>query len=259
MSDGLPKVIIVGVGNSGTSLLGELINELLAKHGYPIYHYEPLYWSGNQGKKNNSINPKSISEHTSFPLLADDFIETWPWMDDFIDNLVGLAKFIRAGSRVRFIQKHPVKIIWITRELYSYLGSMQKNFPRCLPDGGWHHRPGEYDDFERLQAIYSDFDLRPEEKFRIEVEAAWWHLHNSEVMKACENGSIYWVRYEDLSKNPVDNMIKISKFIGVPFTKTKGLKTVHAISERNIMLSPRNVWVVDAIAGGLNKTMYSNS
>lgn len=252
-----PKIVVVGVGNSGTKILGILVNELLARIGYPLYHYEPLYWSGTTGEAGIVPNPSAVEEHKRFPLIADSSVTEWPWMDDFIENLSGLAKFIRAGSRIRFIERHPVKIIWITRELYSYLASMQKNFPRCLPDAGWHHRPGKYDDFKRIQELYPDAGLRPDEEYRVEVEAAWWHLHNSECRKVMDSSQkIMHLRFEDLCSKPASMMEKVAEFAGIPFSETQSLSGVHSVPERNVVLSPGNVRVIEKIAGGLNRVLY---
>lgn len=257
MIDHPPKIIIIGVGNSGTKLLGRVINELLIEQGYPLYYYEPLYWMGTKGEKDIKLNLEGIQEHKRFPLYPDANVKEWPWLDKFITNLEGLAKFIRIGSRIRLLKKHPVKIIWITRELYSYLASVQKNFPRCLPDAGWHHRPGQYDDYEKLKRIYSDFDLRKEEEYRIEIEAAWWHHHNSQVFHNKKEQSICHIKYEDLCQSPPKCIVKVAEFIGIPFLKTKTLKEIYAAPERNLTLSPRNIWMIEFIAGGLNRELYS--
>ena len=254
-----PKILIISTGTSGTKLFGTLVHELLKKQGYPLYYYEPLYWTGTQGEKGIVLNRDGIREHITFPLLADDSITNWPWMDKFIDNLVGLAKFTRAGTRIRFFVDSPVKILFITRELYSQLASQQKNFPRCLPDKGWHHRPGEYDDFDRLKAIYAHLDLRSEEEYRVEVEAAWWHLHNSQVMNYLNTGKIYHIRYEVLCKNPIEHMKKIADFIDIPFVKTKTIRNVHPVTQRKLSLSPRNIWMIETIAGDLNREIYGKS
>ncbi|MBI5142514.1 MAG: sulfotransferase domain-containing protein [Nitrospirae bacterium] len=252
-----PKIVVVGVGNSGTKILGILINELLARIGYTNYHYEPLYWSGTTGEAGIVPNPAGVEEHKRFPLIADSSITEWPWMDDFIGNLSGLAKFIRAGSRIRFIERHPVKIIWITRELYSYLASMEKNFPRCLPDAGWHHRPGKYDDFKRIQELYPDAGLRPEEEFRVEVEAAWWHLHNIACLKAMDaSQKIMHLRFETLCREPARCMKQIAEFIQVPYAETKSLSGVHPAPERNVSLSSRNIRIIEEMSGELNRALY---
>ena len=251
-----PKIILIGVGNSGTKLMGILINQLLQNQGYPLYYYEPLYWSGSEGENNLCLSVEGVEEHKSFPLLPEDSVSKWPWLDDFLYNLEGLAKFIRLGSRVRLLSGHTVKIIWITRELYSYLASMQKNFPRSLPNAGWHHRPGEYDDYERLKEIYSNFDLRFEEKYRIEVEAAWWHLHNSQVLRYQEEMDICHVGYEDLCSDPLKWMKKVAEFIEMPFSMVKGIKEVHSVPDRTASLSPRNIAITECIAGALNRQLY---
>jgi len=241
-----PKVIIIGVGNSGTKLLGTLINELLIEQGYPNYYYEPLYWEGTKGESGIEKNKKAINEHITFPLLADETTQNWPWMDKFIDDLVGLAKFIRLGSRIKLLINKPVKYIWITRELYSYLSSMQKNFPRCLPDKGWHHCPGEYD------------CLESNHESRIGVEAAWWHLHNNEMYQVKDAANVYHIRYEDLTKDPITNLKMISDYIEMPFIESKTLKTIHDVNERKLNLNPSDIRKIDAIANDLNRTLYPN-
>lgn len=256
MTASAPKVLLVGVGNSGTTMLGNLIHELLAAQGFPRYHYEPLYWSGLEGERNITLNPSAIEEHRHFPLLPDKAVTAWPWLDAFIEQLSGLAKFIRLGSRIRLALRHPVKVVWITRELYSYLGSMQKNFPRCLPDAGWHHRPGRYDDFERLQLLYPGVDLRPEDEYRVEVEAAWWHLHNSQMLRCLETGRIVHVRYEDFCENPGLHLERIAAFIDAPFRELRAVSDIHPVQERPVALLPRNIWIIEAIAGSLNRTLY---
>ncbi len=250
------KVVIIGVGNSGTKLLGILVNELLKGVGYPAYYYEPLYWKGTQGEANIVPDKEAIAEHVRFPLLPDENSGSWEWLDTFIDNLEGLAKFIRLGSRINLLLKHDVKIIWITRELYSYLASMQKNFPRCLPNAGWHHRPGEYDDFGRLKNIYKNSNLRDEEEYRIEVEAAWWHMHNNEMMEHSGNQKIYRIRYEDLCMDPVEQMKKIAGFIDVPFVETETYKDIYLPPKRKMEVFPANILAINAIGEKLNKTIY---
>lgn len=253
------KVIIIGVGNSGTKLLGELVWSLLKADGYCNYYYEPLYWSGVTGEAGILLDEKAIAEHRSFPLLPGSGQETWPWMDSFIAHFDGLAKFIRAGSRARtFIDRKDVKYIWITRELYSYLGSMQQNFPRCLPDAGWHHRPGKYDDAERLKNIYPDFALRESEEHRIELEAAWWHLHNREMFKLLDRANLVHIRYEELCESPETIVESLANYLGVENTLRGVSETVKAPVNRNVSLSSTNIRIIEALAGTLNRSIYGN-
>lgn len=248
------KIIVIGVGNSGTKLLGSLLNGALIQLGHPDYFYEPLYWSGSRGEEGLKINRTGINEHTTFPLVPDGDAK-WPWLDEFIDNLEGLAKFIRLGSRIEILLRHPVKIVWVTRELYSYLGSMQQNFPRCLPNAGWHHRPGEYDDFRRLSKIYKGIDLSPQEPYRIEVEAAWWHLHNRTMHEHIRNPTIHHVRYEDLCRNPKQSFAQILDFLELFPPQPISIDHIYPPATRQINLSPRNIWMINSIAGDLNQEL----
>lgn len=250
------KILILGVGNSGTRLLGSLVHAMLREEGHTSYYYEPLYWSGKNGLEGLSLSRDGIEEHTTFALLPDETIHEWPWMDRFIENLNGVAKFIRAGSRIRLFVDRPVRILWITRELHSYLASMYQNFPRALPDKGWHHRPGEYDDYERLREIYSRFDLCSDEGSRVEVEAAWWHLQNAEIMKYADRENVSWIRYEDLCEKPVETVGAICGFLDLAGGAAELAQSIHAPVERELRVDSTQGAAIEAIAGQLNAELY---
>lgn len=251
------KILIIGVGNGGTRLLGRIIHRILGEDRYP-YHYEPLYWNGEHGESGIAIDHERIAEHVRFPLCPEQGVQ-WEWMVSFVGQLDGLAKFIRAGSRASCFVQLPVKIVWVTRELYNYLGSMQKNFPRCLPEKGWHHRPGHYDDFSRLTRIYSSFDLKPEEDFRVEVEAAWWHLHNAAMLRYIDRPNVIRVRYEDLCSDPVHEIGRVAEFLDLDCAPEVCVEQVRDAPSRTVTLTPRNTWMIEAIAGDLNRSIYAGS
>ncbi len=250
------KIIILGVGNSGTKLLGTLVHNMLKSKSDYNYHYEPLYWQGINGEQGITLNRNAINEHNRFPLLPDASCKKWPWMDAFIDTLNGLAKFIRAGSRLRLFIDKDVKYIWITRELYSYLASMQKNFPRCLGNAGWHHRPGEYDDIQRLQEIFPEYELPDAEEDRVIAEAAWWRLHNNEIYQLIGSKNLLHVRYEDLCSRPVDMIKQLSVFLGLPADPKVLSKMITSPPARKVSLSPIQVRVIDELCGELNRELY---
>jgi GT2 family glycosyltransferase len=252
------KVIIIGVGNGGTKLVGTLVHELLCTQGIWPYHYEPLFWRGIHGEKGITLNPEGLREHKIFPLLPEAGITSWPWMNDFILRLWGLAKFIRVGSRLRLFYEKEVKLIWVTRELHNFLASMQsyqRRYPQPLP--GWHHRPGgHYDDYERLAEIFPEFYLKAEEGDRMAVEAAWWLLQNQEPFKLMETGRIYRLPYEDICAHPYLRMEEIAVLLGIPFEETPALKHVRAAARRQLEVSADMRKRIDLIAGELNQQIY---
>lgn len=248
------KIIVIGVGNSGTRVLGKLLYDLLYEKDRPLkYYYEPLYWQGDNGDKDIVINDNAIKAHTGHPLLPDKS-EPWPFIDSFMDSFTGIAKFIRLGSRIHTVIDRPVKFIWITRELFSFLGSMQKNFPRALPKAGWHHRPGEYDDYKRLSVLYEKYALREEEEYRVEVEAAWWHLHNQRIFEFSGRSNVLHIRYEDLCSNPKFQMQRLCKFIDILY-RDSNIK-FHNPYEHMVQANPSSLHKILRIAGNLNKLLY---
>jgi len=146
------------VRSSGTKLLGTLVNELLKEYGGWPYHYEPLFWDGIHGEKGIRFKPEGLRAHKELPLLPDSSIQKWPWMDGFISSLWRLAKFIRAGSRVRLFYNKEIKLLWITRDLYSWLASgqhaMRKYHELRPPRRGFHYELQLAYDYERLKNYY---------------------------------------------------------------------------------------------------------
>ncbi len=253
------KILLLGVGNSGTKLLGKLIHELICQQGDYPYHYEPLYWEGRNGEEGIKLNQQGIKEHKRFPLLPEENTKEWPWMDKFLKDLNGLAKFIRAGSRIQCIKSNDVKIIWITRELYSFLGSMQQNFPRESLADGWHHRPGQYDDFDRLQQIYTHIDFSQREADRIELEAVWWHIHNMQCYLHKDKKDILHVRYEDLCQRPEKVLTEVAEHIEFPMTTLASMASIFPAKSRKPVLSSRHRENISLIAGELNQKLYQGS
>lgn len=248
------KVLLIGVGNSGTKLLGRILHDMIGKDRY-TYHYEPLYWRGKNGEEDIVLDVDRIKEHVDFPLNPPKNM-SWPWMKAFVSELNGLAKFVRAGSRIGCFVDLPVQIVWITRELYSFLGSVQANFPRCLPDKGWHHRPGYYDDFARVAAVYDKYNLRADEDCRVEVEAAWWHLHNSAVLEYIKRPNVFHIRYEEVCRDVNSECARLCSFLGLKCPEGWNYGEINPIVPKVVKLLPRNIWMIEDIAGELNRTLY---
>jgi len=254
------KVIIIGVRSSGTKLLGTLVNELLKEYGVWPYHYEPLFWNSIHGENGIQFNPDGLRAHKEFPLLPDKNIKSWPWMDGFISSLWGLAKFIRAGSRVRLFYEKNIKLLWITRELYSWIASGQhamRKYPQLRPPKrGWHYELQLAYDYKRLEAFYPQLSNLSKDEELIYPDVAWWHIHNIEPFKLMHTGKIFHVRYEDLCANPIEKMKEIAEFIQIPYKPTPTLQKVHPPPQRKVYLLPNMDAEINKIVGDLNQRLY---
>lgn len=245
-----PKIVIVGVGNSGTKFLGTAIQSALTRHlGLSTYHYEPLYWSGKDGENGIVLDRAAISQHQDFPLVPEGG-DSWPWLVEFLDNLNGLAKFIRLGSRVPLVlRREDVKVVWLVRDLWCYLASMQKNFPRCQGRGGWHHSPGEYDDFRRLQLLFPEIGSKDCMESRLRAEAAWWWLHNQVCFFARSHPNLFCVQYEGLCANPERVSHELSNFLGMEVKPPE----VRLPPERALLIAPAEINWISSNFGSLNQ------
>lgn len=243
------KVLIIGVGNSGTSILGTLVNELLCENGFPDYWYEPLYWKGNRGKKGIVMDKEAIKAHCSFPLFPNNIYTntSWPWMESFVDKLNGMAKFIRAGSRIRtFINIPNIKIIWITRNLRNFLASQH-----------WHHAPPGYDDYPRMMKVLKFKETGGEHKDRMFMEAYWWAIHNAAPMGFVDRDNLLPVMFESLCENPEKNMKEISEFIGLKYQETKSLKIVRVPKKKILKLDKETTKkIFDSWCGEVDGLLY---
>lgn len=242
------KVLIIGVGNCGTSILGTLVNELLRENGFNDYWYEPLYWKGNRGKKGTVIDEDAINEHCAFPLLPDNCTNiNWPWMESFIDELNGMAKFIRAGSRIKtFINIPNIKIIWITRNLRDFLASQH-----------WHHAPPGYDDYPRMMKVLKLKEIGEKHKDRMLMEAYWWAIHNAAPMGFVDRDNLLPVMFESLCENPKKNMQEIAEFIGLKYQETKSLKMVKVPRKKALKLDEETTKrIFNSWCGEINDLIY---
>lgn len=243
------KVLIIGVGNCGTSVLGTLVNELLCKNGFHDYWYEPLYWRGNRGRKMTVINKEAIEEHKSFPLMPGHEIDKWPWMESFVARLSGMAKFIRAGSRIKtFINIPDIKIIWIVRNLRDFLAS--KHFHHALPG---------YDDYPRMMEMkmFKFKETGEEYKDRMVMEAYWWAMHNAAPIEFIDHDNIMPVMFESLCADPEKNMKEIARFIGLKYQETQSLKTIQPPGQRVLKLDRETVdEIFGSWCGEIDRKLY---
>lgn len=288
------KVVIIGVGNGGTKIVGSLLNRQLSQVGQRDYHYEPLFWSGINGENNIAQNLEGVLEHINTPLVLNEHYE-WNWLEEFLDNLNGLAKFIRMGARVPVLLKDErIKVIWVTRELFSFLGSVETNLSfekisrvqkamnRVIKSpekvkwylneiadnlayhlgikksrvSGFHHKTIHYDDYKRISEHYSDYELSSDEHRRPEVESAWWHLSNYSAYSLIGHRNLFHIRYEDLCKNPKETLCKVCEFLEIPFFDDTLLGKVYQAPQRQCRLLPESMQIIDSLAEGLNRQLY---
>ena len=117
------KIFIFGVGRSGTSLLTELVRELIyqSKKVKPLCIYEPFMWGEDiweidyltenyKFEKMSSISYEGIYNHLKLPLfITDDQISNNEYLKKIFTrgekNQNSIIKFVRANGRVNLINK----------------------------------------------------------------------------------------------------------------------------------------------------------
>jgi hypothetical protein len=104
------SLIVLGVGNSGTKILSNIIRKILEDEmSIEVkYRYEPLYWIGENGDTDLVLNFAGINEHNLFPLDSKE--EKWNYFVEKYLNYEGIVKSIRVLSRLDSIYSESFEI-----------------------------------------------------------------------------------------------------------------------------------------------------
>jgi hypothetical protein len=135
---------------------------------------------------------------------------------------------------------------------------MLKNFPRN-DGGGWHHCPGEYDDFDRLRDLYPILKKFNREEFnsRVLAEACWWELHNKKILDYQDKKNVFVLRFDELSD--FQNIKRLAKFLGVDSVEESSIPKAHSVKPRNINLGSDILFEISKIVSRTNLLLHGEN
>lgn len=236
------NIIVFGSGRSGTTWLGEMLSDLYGG----VMIDEPLKLSSSRRVQKAGftgwctyLDPQN--QNQKFIKIFDQFFRGYainPNMykgkiDDFNFNSVWVWKLIRGHLLMPWLNEnyHLTKQIFIIRNPFDVISSQ-------LTHNGWVSR-GLLADKEIIMPVHGDSrifynkykDLFKKSRFGEERLAIHWCIQNEFILKHKYN-NLKWIqiRYEDLLRNPLDELTKIVNALGLTIHRPINSLNIEKIS-----------------------------
>lgn len=229
------KILINGVGRSGTSFLTETVKKIIyhEKNIKPNCIYEPFLWGEptwniDYEKQNylytkmSSISYEGVFNHQELPLYIDD-------PKQFIDNLylrkildmgeINIIKFVKGLGRIKLFHamEPSAKHLFIMRNPIDNLNSVVSH--GSLLGDEWHKSDDKkmYKEFKKINYKTNN----NEDSSLFEKELDWWYSMNEFYLKETSklDLDVLYLTFENLVNNFESSIIKICKHLGVNFNK----------------------------------------
>nr|WP_321524345.1 glycosyltransferase [uncultured Cohaesibacter sp.] len=266
------KIIIAGVGRSGTSFLFEEIASALKELGDSSFFYEPYLWSPEKVNKTGKVaaepfdtrnfSPFGIHVHCESPLflrkshsLHDQMIARI-----FKGNGHRLTKLIRGNGRLEaYLSSDPsIKVIGVLRDVVGTINSAANHFSFF----GEEFHPTDRPRFGRevLQRFNEQVVVPNESEVDRQViwSCLWWQFMNRALFEAKRvfPDRILIVDYGSLKIDQEGAYNKIEEFLGIPIKKHRLNKKIGITSSANYLkgvneslLEPFQKWLNDSLDG----------
>ena len=229
------KIFIFGIGRSGTSLLTELVREIIyhSEKIKPMCIYEPFIWGediwdkdylseNNLYEKMSSISYEGIYNHLKLPLfIIDNQISNNEYLKKIITrgekNQNSIIKFVRANGRVNLINKiePKAKHIFIIRNPVDTMNSVVSH--GSLLGNEWHKSDDDrmYKELKKMNHYLST--KKHTNLFRKELD--WWFYMNQFYLENTTKLGIdsLFLSFDYLIGNFSDSIKKICNHINIKF------------------------------------------
>lgn len=267
------KIIIAGVGRSGTSFLFEEVAAALKTRGARRCFYEPYLWDppkvNDQGQvacepfDTRNLSPFGIYVHCASPLFLQ---QPHPIHEQMVQHVLDhrahvIAKLIRGNGRLLpYLRRDPgVKVLGIVRDVLGTLNSAANHFSFF----GEEFHPTDRPRFRQEVAAHFGDALKPaapgEASERILWSANWWKYMTLALLQAQQAfpARVGIVDYESLRLDPEGAYRFIEQFLQLPLRRHRSQRRVGIVSSANY-LGPTNLellasyhrWLQTALAAG---------
>lgn len=264
------KLILSGVGRSGTSFLFEETAAALRAQGPADLFYEPYLWSparvNETGKVHaepfdtRNLSPFGIYVHCESPLFLK---ESHPVHDLMIHRILRsgrptLAKLIRGNGRLRsYLQADPeLKVIGVVRDVFGTVNSVSNHFSFF----GSEFFPTDLPRFQgEVRKRYNDEMEIPSgnEAVRQAVQSAyWWKYQTLALLEAKQAypGRVCIIDYDSLRRDPDAAYGIMENLTGLPLRAHRLQQRVGIVSGANYLsevpaeiFAPFHDWFRDVI------------
>ncbi len=275
------KIIISGVGRSGTTFLFEEIAAAIRAEGPARLFYEPYLWeprkineSGrlkSQAFDNEAISPLGIYVHCNSPLFLDGPHEVHDLMVRHLlaeDGNV-TSKMIRGNGRIQaWLNADPdLRVVAIVRDVFGTINSAQNFFSFLGED---FHPSDRTRLLTEIAARYKERPKLPKTGTAGQLalwNALWWKYMTRAALdaKRAFPERVLVIDYDSLRQAPDPAYAALDSFIGLPVSAQRKAKRVGPVSQSNYLrdvslksLAPFHDWLraelgKDGLAANLNQ------
>lgn len=231
-------ILVDGMGRSGTSLLGRLLDAMLQPQGY-LYYYEPFHHPTPLGTLDD------WQQMLGHVLLPD---EEHQQLGTYLDRMQACAaasaqrvlwKEIRLTLKQDWLlcQRPDARVVHVTRDILGVLSSHRreeapawlKNHRRiwidCLKEWG-----GQVDKLRQKRVPHLDLldDLAERDEF--ELYGTVWAL-NEAFAWSLKHERLLCLRYEDLCRSPVETLSRVASFLDVEFARDSQQRAIEHLQQ----------------------------
>lgn len=242
-------ILLDGIGRSGTSLLGRLMERILAPRGY-VYYYEPFHHPSPAGRFEawrDCISALPVPSAAPTASERRSIVE----LESYLRSMTGDApklvwKEIRLALKQRWLLREfpRMRIIHTTRDI---MGVLSSHYREGAPDWMPGHRRIWTQCLARwleqgaaLEELGLAPALSPEQFGRLSEAERYsmvWSL-NETFCLAISDPRFHRIRYEDLCESPLETLDGIFRFIGADLTEEdRAVATAH-LAESGIRFDP---------------------
>jgi len=234
------KVVIFGVGRSGTSSIYSLLQNIMLDvygDGTTDYVYEPFLWDReifndfyeNYGEKYNYLDSLSVEGlywHQKIPMFIED---TQDYLyNSYVKSLLLprggksnlLMKSIRMNGRFKLFENladEDTKFIFIIRNPVDVVNSVITKFSFF---GNNYHKSDETRFFQQIKDIYNE-RYYSEELSEVEKQVIYWKYMNRFTLDYVMNyrKRALLLVYELYAKKPANTLDMICRYLGIESKK----------------------------------------
>lgn len=277
------KILIAGVGRSGTSFLFQEMATALRAQGTAHFFYEPYLWAPRKVNETGQIrtepfdtrnlSPFGIYVHCESPLFLDG---SHPVHDLMLDRILKtdahvMAKVIRGNGRLRaYLQADPeLRIVGMLRDVFGTVNSVSNHFSFF----GSEFHPSDRPRFvAEIRARYGEtLDIPPGDEADVQAvwSAYWWKYHSRALFeaKAAYPDRVCLIDYDSLLAEPDRAYQAMEALTDLPLRQYRLKSSVGIVSGANYLetvpldrFAPFQTWFQEQLtAAGTEVVLSENS
>lgn len=265
------KIIIAGVGRSGTSFLFEEVAAALKTCGEARFFYEPYLWNPAQVNKRGAVrhepfdtrnlSPFGIYVHCASPLFLDG---SHPVHDQMNAHLFGhgdhaMSKMIRGNGRLKaYLGANPdLRVLGMVRDVMGTVNSAANHFSFFGEEFHPTDRPRFRIEVQRRFGARTPFEHSDEVSRQATLSGYWWQFMTRALLeaKAAFPDRVCLVDYGSLRTNPDGAYAAIDRFLDLPVSAHRLKKRIGIVSSANYLkdvpseiLAPFHDWSREVFA-----------